>query len=199
VAEVVNEAFVFGRSLAARMQSELPEDYVGSKNLDAYGVLAEYVFLAGHGDYLEIGTWRGASAIVAALTKERFGLGGSVVCVDHFCGYSGQAENSDVIRGQAETTMRDYGACGIEIVQAPSRPFPESLGGRLFSFALIDGDHWGGNPRLDFLEIQGRVQKFIMFDDCDSLHADVISAVIRSAAPPWWASFGAACAILEKR
>jgi len=192
-------AFDYGTALAEKMKSELPDDYVGSKIMETYGALAQMVFDAGKGDYLEIGAWRGASAVIAAKTKEEYGIGGRIVCVDHFRGYINL--DGDMIRAQAEETMQRYGVDDIiDIYQQPSRPFPEVLKARRFMCALIDGDHWNENPWQDFLEIQGLVDKFIMFDDDDVGHPGVQAAVDNAATHPGWRLRykGETCSIVER-
>ena len=193
------KVFYFGKNLATQMKAELPGDYVACFDLGAYGELANMVFMAGSGDYLEIGTWRGTSAIIAAKTKEEYGISGNIVCVDHFKGYTN--ENSALIRSQAEDTMKKYGVFDkIEIFEQPSRPMPLELKTRTFACALIDGNHWKENPYLDFLEIESLVENYIMFDDYDDEHKDVMDAVERASKSENWSlvSTDNSAAVLER-
>jgi predicted O-methyltransferase YrrM len=130
----------------------------------------------GDGNYLELGTWRGASATVAAMTKKLFGRGGRVVCVDHFCGY-----NHEYIGPDAALNMfAKYGVMDmVNVVISASRPFPKTAAGDTFECAFIDADHWGENPYLDFVEVEPMVSRFILMDDCDPQHEDVQEAVKR--------------------
>lgn len=189
--------FDFGKTLASEMKASLPGDYVGCKNLGTYGVLAKMVKRAGKGDYLEIGTWRGASAVVAAKVKEEYGIGGRIVCIDHFRGY----KNLPSVKHEAESTMKKYEVDDmIDIYERASRPLPAELKERRFRCAFIDGDHWGDNPYLDFLEIKDLVTDYIMFDDWDEAHPSVMVAVEKAGNTPGWhiCHSGENCAIVER-
>jgi predicted O-methyltransferase YrrM len=190
---------IYGMKLAEQMKAELPGDYVACKVLQTYDLLDNMVVNAGHGDYLEIGTWRGASAVVAAKAKKRARLSGNIVCVDPFTGYNNIVNPDNVLAQCRETLSRYNVSSRVEIVIAKSRPFPAELEGRRFTCAFIDGDHWGENPYLDFLAIKDRVDGQIMFDDHDVGHPEILEAVKKALTHGWkLAQAGDACAIIER-
>ena len=167
---------IFGEKLAYELKEAYGDHKFLASDPETYGILADMVIQSGDGDYVEIGTWQGASAIVAALTKKRRNLGGRVYCVDHFKGFNGEFHQPGyVTKEDAEKNIVRFGVMDmVEIHEAGSIPFPID---RQFSCAFIDGDHWGDAPYKDFLEIKGRVDKFILMDDYDSDHEDVQNAV----------------------
>lgn len=195
----ISEVMEFARRLADRMKSELPDDHVGCKDFQTYEILAKMVYECGAGDYLEIGTWRGASAIIAARVKQEYGLAGKVYCIDHFKGYERNG-SPNIGEADAVANFKRYGVTRrIEIVNSPSRPFP--LPDRQFECAFIDGDHWGENPYLDFVEIKDRVKRFILMDDHDNEHEDVMKTVVRilQTYPEWKVKeIGNKCLLLGK-
>jgi predicted O-methyltransferase YrrM len=158
----------FGLELATRMKEELPKDTVVCRPIETYGMLAEMVHLSGDGNYVEIGTWRGTSAIIAAKTKQEYGLGGGIFCVDHFRGYTGTFIGTD----DALANFKRYGVDHmISIKIAESRPFP--LNGK-FECAFIDGDHWDLSAYLDFTAIEKQVNRFVLFDDWNDLEGHTV-------------------------
>lgn len=177
----LTEAFEFGYDLAKSMKAILPHYHVASGTLETYGVLAQMVHDAGDALYLEIGTWRGASAIVAACTKIEFGLMGTVYCVDDFGGYrlpEDRAELSVTVFAQCVDNMSKYGVMDkIQFIKQLSRPYPDELWGMQFGSLYIDGDHWGDAPLADFQVYNGHINKYIMFDDDDEKH-DVVQHAI---------------------
>ena len=176
--------FDFGVALARQMKSELPNDYVACYTLEAYGVLADMVYNAGDSDYLEIGTWRGTSAIIAVKVKQEYGKGGGVYCVDDFGGYDKSRKGTgEIVKPQAIANMQAYGTDHrIHIIEQLSRPFPAELEGKRFGCLFIDGDHWNDAPALDFEAYQHCIDEFIMFDDDDDKHPAVQSTVNKTKA-----------------
>jgi hypothetical protein len=134
------------------------------------------------GDHLEIGTMHGGSAIVAALVKREFGFGGNVVCIDPLDGYyTGTRYEFEVdpvtfVPITIETIRENEKRFGVEleIVQARSHPFP--IHDRTFTTAYIDGGHTGDTPILDFINASACTTGFIVFDNCDERHRDVMKA-----------------------
>ena len=118
---------------------------------------SDYVARAGPGDYVEIGTAFGASAILAALTKRVFQIPGEIYCIDNFA--KEKLSPEIVVRN-----ARHFGVDNmIHICVANSHPWP--LGDKKFVFGLIDGDHAGSMPARDFINMNKRVTNYIMFDD----------------------------------
>ena len=141
--------------------------------LNAY-MLELAVLLGGHGDHLEIGTLFGASAIHAALTKKRNGLGGKVVCIDPFesdlLTPTIWAQCND-IAPTVEIVMSNATHFGvddrIEIIQKKSNPLP--FAGQRFATAYIDGDHSVEGVRADWNNLKKIVDVAVLLDD-DKTH-----------------------------
>lgn len=134
----------------------------GITGMDA-AALSRFIIKAGAGDYVEIGTWHGASAILAALTKRVYQIPGEIYCIDSF----GVTHNSS-----AKEVMRNAKIFGVDnmihITVANSHPWP--LGDKTFSFGLIDGCHRGITPFRDFVNMSKRVTNYIMLDDVGLTH-----------------------------
>lgn len=152
----------FGRHIAGMLDLSIRAGITGR---DA-GFLSAYIIGAGAGDYVEIGTWHGASAILAALTKRVYQIPGRVYCIDDF---------RPIHNSSAEEVMANARAFGVDdmihICAAKSYPWP--LGDRTFSFGLIDGDHGGLTPAKDFLNLSKRVSGYIMLDDAGVVHKNI--------------------------
>ena len=132
---------------------------------------------AGNGDHLEIGSMWGGSAIVAALTKKRLGLSGHVVCVDPFrdgdCspGFPGGHPDVNIFWKNMETMgVSDM----VELVCAYSDPWP--LGDRQFASILVDGDHAGDWPLIDWLNSKNHAN-MVIYHDLYPHERDVMYAV----------------------
>jgi len=120
------------------------------------------------GDYVEIGTWFGASALVTALVKKRAGVYGSVTCVDPFGGLDTryyQAHRFATPSKEAVLESADKLEVELEIIAKPSSPWPEELDGRAWTVGYIDGDHRFPHPEKDADTLSNRVTKVLMFDD----------------------------------
>lgn len=136
-----------------------------------------------NGNHLEIGTLHGGSAIVVALLKKHYGYSGRVTCIDPLNGYYADipkwAHETDVVTNVPVTleTIREneqrFGV-SLEIIQAKSNPFP--VRGRSFATAYIDGDHWREAPLIDFINASTVTSDYIVFDNCDQKHPDVMRA-----------------------
>ena len=141
---------------------------------------------SGNGDHLEIGTLFGGSAIAAALMKKELGLDGNVVCLDPLDGfYIGtpiEAPNDPVTKLSINLTtlVENIGRFEVldrlEIIVRRSYPWPVELEKRSFASAYIDGDHWNNIPWLDWLNVKDRVSHFVIFDNYDLEHSDVMTA-----------------------
>ena len=149
--------------------------------------LGKAVLLGGDGHYLEIGTLFGGSALVAALVKKEFCLSGDIFCIDPLDGYYRKKFNSshakddesgiEVSRERLERNFQRFGVLDkLHVFQQESDPLPEGVDKERYSVAFIDGDHWGDAPLADFINIMDLVTRYIVFDNCDSKHPDVVSA-----------------------
>jgi hypothetical protein len=162
---------------------------------DSVAIMAIYALEAGHGDHLEIGTLFGGSAIVVALLKSRHGLDGKVYCVDPLNGYyyTRSGRRIDKISGlRVDRATLDYNAWQfgvedrIEVIEKHSIPWPDELKDNKFVSAYIDGDHWKNAPMEDWENVKDRVSRFVVFDNYDNGHKDVMRACEHAAADPGW-------------
>lgn len=144
-----------------------------------YALLAQCVKFAADGDYLEIGTAFGYSAIMAALTKKEFNLSGNVVCIDPLNGTHDGFEfdpDSPGVPITPETVMENAKRMGVEleIVREKSEPFP--IKNRRFAITFIDGWHADGQPLRDWEAVKEVTDKVVMFHDYDDRNPDVVNA-----------------------
>ena len=185
----LNEAYNAGKLIGQKIANELP---VGRTifGLEDAGILGQMIIHAKHSDHIEIGTFFGGSAILAALIKKEFGMHGQIHCVDPLevrptllaDGPVGKIATSDTLFGNAE-----YFGVSDRIVlhQHLSKPWP--LDGSLrFGTGYIDGDHWHGMPAHDWNVLQGIVSYAIAFDDCAIAKPEVIDAVLEASRDPRW-------------
>ncbi len=123
------------------------------------GILAQCVANC-KGDYLEIGSLYGASAIVAAL----FG-NGHVYCVDIFEPYS----TKPGARPSPELLLQNASNWGAEKKITPFKhrhpPLPAKLEHVRFDIAYIDGDHTHEGSLADWENIEHRVDRYVLFHD----------------------------------
>ncbi len=147
--------------------------YVGTKT-DA-AILAQMIKNAGNGDHLDIGTAWGGSAIIAALTKKRYELNGTVFTVDPL-------ESEDVLVGTTVTpelirwNLREFGIDDrVSFRQIPSQEFE----GKIVS-AYIDGSHKGREAKKDLELVKGLGAKVVIAHDYDSKHLGVTNVIPKS-------------------
>lgn len=121
------------------------------------------------GDYIEIGTWFGASALVVGTVRKKLGISGSITCVDLFT-----RKNPSLYRLHSrenlptpEIVYDSAKQMGIEleIVVSPSFPFPKELYHRTFAIGYVDGDHRYPHPSNDLGSLANRVTRYIAVDD----------------------------------
>lgn len=172
------KAYFFGISIFKEISRLIEGRACG--NAHKAGILAQVVADSGDGDHLEIGTLFGASAILAAVVKEKYNIEGRIICIDPLTGYYGLPKDPESQTvPSAKLVMSNADVFGvrdrIELITELSEPWP--LPSCLFASAYIDGDHKNGQPWRDFLAIQGMVDRYIVFDDLDT--QDVAQAVYR--------------------
>jgi len=156
------------------------------------------------GDYIEIGTWFGASALVTALVKKRAGVYGSVTCVDPFSGPSPLFYRAyrleKPLKEKVEASAEKLGV-KLEIVAKKSDPWPEELTGRAWTVGYIDGDHRYPHPTEDGANLAHKVTQFLVFDDFGPNMKAVQMAVfdLLKQDPAWDLSFVYGnCAVLSR-
>lgn len=129
------------------------------------------------GDYIEIGSAFGGSAIMAAAAMgKRFG---TVYCIDNFLGVN-RLENLDIVYQSFWNNIIHYDLQQRVVAFNQSHPpFPTPIHFHKFSVGLIDGDHLGEGPFKDFLGLDSRVQSFLLFDNAnqDSVERTIEAAI----------------------
>ena len=161
--------------------------------------LARSVQMAGGGNYLEIGSLFGGSAIVASLLMKELGYGGTVYAIDPFDEYYKKTRNDggttvgypvdpvsrvEVTLERALNNARRLGA-DVQFIKgkASVNNLPRDV---QFSVVYIDGDHWNGAPWHDWLLVKDKASRFVIFDNCDHLHKSVEDAVAKAWQDDEW-------------
>lgn len=139
------------------------------------------------GDHLEIGSFYGASAIVAALAKIKSGKTGMIYCVDPY-GYDRQEpvtiQNLKLTPATAANMASKFRAnldlFGVRdrviLIQKPSYPWPSELDGLRFDSVLIDGWHYDETPLQDAQNAVRVANKYIVLDDVISRYPGIMAA-----------------------
>jgi hypothetical protein len=159
--------------------------------------LGKVVHMAGPGDHVEIGTLFGASAIMAALVKEEFGMTGQIYCIDPLTARDPNIqyhEDNERIKNNKEATLEivlenfDKFKVSDRIVMLPqpSVPWPEDLKDHQFVSGFIDGDHFHGMPWQDFLNTRDRVKNFLMIDNFEEAYPEVVIMGVRALSVGGW-------------
>jgi len=161
--------------------------------------LGSMVYLAGDGDHVDIGALYGASAIMAAKVKKRFDLKGTVYAIDPYDPVvrENQAAPQPGMQGQLSATPEEFWKNvdefglkdRIKLIQKRSYPWPEELKDKVFASAYIDGEHSGTGPWDDFLNLRGRVTKYIGCDNYEEEYPDVVSAMQQAMNTEDWFLF----------
>ena len=142
---------------------------------EAAALLMECVAMT-DGDYIEIGSAFGGSAIMAA--KAMAERPGTVYCIDNFLGVN-ILEGSDAVYGAFWSNVIDFGVAQRVVAFNQSHPpFPNPIHFHEFSVGLIDGDHLGEGPLKDFFALDSRVTDYLLFDNANQ---DPIEATIGAA------------------
>ena len=158
--------------------------------------LGSMVAAAGDGHHCDIGTLYGASALTAALVKQKMKFDGLVYCIDPYDKETRDAKikPQDGIQGNVSATpeefwknVDDFGVRDrIRLVQKVSHPWPDELKDVVFASAYIDGDHTGKGPWNDFENLRGRTTGYIGWDNVEESYPDVVAAVLRAADTDDW-------------
>lgn len=161
--------------------------------------LASVIYEAGGGDYLEIGSLFGGTAIMASLILQDLGYAGEVYAIDPFDEYYKGTRNDNGIHVGAPIDPITRKSVTLERAQANAEKMGAKVNfikgkatvdtlpkERSFSVAFIDGDHWNQGPRNDWHLVKSHVDKFIVFDNCDANHPAVEAACREAWADPEW-------------
>ena len=179
----LDEAWEFGSETTRKITAELP---CGISEDDG-SVLAQTVRNAGNGDYLELGTFFGATAILASLTKKEYDLKGEVCCVDDLTFY-GQDRTPATIMNNAEMM-----GASIILNVAKTSPIPFR---RKFNCVFIDASHDVKSVLEDWINVRQVATKYVVFHDYSSAFPGVMNVV--RFADFWPVHISAHMAVLEK-
>jgi hypothetical protein len=158
----LRDGYDYGRHLNKFLRDELGNKLV--QDAHATGLLAQAVVYAGDGDYIEVGSLHGGSAITVAMVKDEFNLTGDIFCID--------PDPRDIYENAEQYDV----ASRIVVHTGYLEDFLGVAQGK-FSCALIDGDHRPPHPLKDFQLLKGRITKYCVFDDYDKSELGVQRAV----------------------
>jgi hypothetical protein len=180
-------AYEYGYKMGMVIDGRI-EGIYASRNREKHGLLAQSIRLAGDGDHLEVGTLYGASAILAAMTKKKYGLKGAVWCVDPFV-------DADIDPSIKELTdykvslvrvLNNASTMGVNVI--PKKvPFSEyDIEGVKFASAYIDGDHTYEGVKHDWEKAAPHVDSVVMFDDYNDPRFPGVQKFIDELDDPEW-------------
>ncbi|GAF92084.1 unnamed protein product [marine sediment metagenome] len=145
----------------------------------AGNLLMEYVEKT-EGDYIEIGSAFGGSAIMAGLAMGD--RPGTVFCIDPFMGTN--EFELDMRLTVFWSNIQNWGIKQRVIAfRHVHPPFPVSIHFHKFSVGLIDGDHHQLAPFRDFIALNDRVTDYLLFDNTEK---DAVSETITVASSRGW-------------
>jgi hypothetical protein len=182
----LEEAYHYGIEAYQEIEDTLERTIIFSHDA---GVLAQVIYNALHSDHVEIGTFYGGTAILAALIKKRFSMHGKIYCVDPLECRPSMLE--DRVTGEYATmaaVMENARKFGVDdrIVLVPRMSYPWPLEDKTFGTGYIDGDHWNGMPLNDWNSLKRCVKHAIVFDDYIQGKPEVLQAVGVAAQDPEW-------------
>jgi predicted O-methyltransferase YrrM len=182
----LRDGYYYGRYLNKELRQVLGNKLV--QDSEATGLLSQAVEYAGDGDYIEIGSLHGGSAITVALVKKQFNLEGDIFCIEP----------------NPRSILENAKLCGVEdrIKIIKSYSYEINLGDSKFTCGLIDGDHRPQHPITDWDLLSKKVSKYIIFDDFDRSERGVELGVryVLEGYPEWLpVQIRNAIAIFERR
>lgn len=182
----LRDGYYFGRRLNEELKSILGNKLVQDSH--ATGLLAQTIVYAGHGDYIEIGSLHGGSAITVALVKKEFNLTGDIFCIE--------PHPRKILQNAKEFGVRER----ILTFKKTSEEMNwDNFTG--FNCGLIDGDHRYPHPSQDWDRLKPLVSNYILFDDCDKSEIGVVDGVEQAIIAIDWrlVHFSNAIAIFENQ
>lgn len=124
------------------------------------------------GDYIEIGSEFGGSAVMAGMAMKHTSQAGIIFCIDPF-GTKNELEAPDKKYHAFWQNIIHYDLHRRTIAFKQFHPpWPAAIQFRLFAIGFIDGNHSSGAPLADFKALQSRVIKYIMFDNAEKEEVD---------------------------
>lgn len=199
----LTEAYEYGVEATRHIIKDIPHGRCILNPHDG-GLIAQAISDAKHADHVEIGTFYGGSAILAAMVKNHFSLHGTIYAVDPLdrrsdllpdLGVGGTTSARKVMSNAEYFNVEGR----ISLITQYSRPWP--LVGRTFATGYIDGDHWHGLPLSDARALMECVGLYILFDDYMHLKPEVIEAAhFVNQHPDWrFVHISGLTAVLRKR
>jgi hypothetical protein len=87
----------------------------------------------------------------------------------------------------------------VTVIPAKSDPFPVPPQAR-YDSALIDGDHSYAVALLDWQHVKAVVNRYVIFDNLDKKHPDVVRVFVEACNDPDWRPvlLFDICGVLEK-
>jgi len=163
----LDNAYIFGAEKTKEIDKTI-EGICGSPPDDG-AIFAQAVRNAGDGDYLEMGTLFGASAILASLTKKKYGIKGDVYAVDDLVMIGNERNEASI--------MRNARLMGADIILkvAKTQPFPYP--DKKFNCILIDAGHDICSCLLDWISAKSVATKYVIFHDYIPSYPGVMSVV----------------------
>jgi len=187
--KIYPEAFEVIKELGDKFKSGEFEGRVADNGINL-ALLASMVANTGDGNHIEIGTLFGASAITVGLMKRKLGLKGDLYLIDPFdedarkkdirlTNKNGQEGDQSLLVATPEQLENNMALFDLEytLVQEYSDPWPEQLNDLTFATAYVDGDHLHDTPYKDYLNLRGRVESYIGFDNYEEGYPDVMGGV----------------------
>lgn len=175
--------YVLADTLRKEMVRGKPEDDGGY-----LPKLGQIVALGGVGDYLEIGTGFGASAIMAGIVKADLKQDGEIICIDPYprpenapADYTGP-KPQDLADNAAQFKVSGK----ITLIPSAGHPLPGELAEKKFPVIFIDGNHDGMTPWLDFLAIRPIATRFVCFGGFEECFPGVMVAALRALSIGGW-------------
>jgi len=137
------------------------------------------------GDYAEIGSAWGGSAVMAGMAMEAVGRPGIIVCVDPF-GKETELEGINQRLQQFWKMMIHYGIQQrVFAFKQHNPPFPLAAYYHTYSVSLIDGNHYGDSPTDDFNVFAKRTTDYILFDNAEIIDVAYVIDEVFEKADDW--------------
>lgn len=124
------------------------------------------------GDYIEIGSLAGGSAVMAA--KAMGERPGTVYCIEPFIGMNALEGLDPLFKSFWENMLHYNVEQRIVLFNQYTPPFPMPIHFHRFSVGLIDGNHLGDWPAKDFMELDSRVTDFLLIDNAEMEYVERI-------------------------
>lgn len=165
------------RELAQEIIDKFPQGHSALTNRAMLGIEAGAILMEcvnkSSGNYIEIGSAVGGSAIMAGIAMSN--RAGNVFCIDPFGG-NNELDGPDVVLQQFWFNIVQAGLQQRVIAfKQYHPPFPLPIWYHTFSVGLVDGCHVAGAPLVDFKQLDKRVTKYLLFDNVEK--KDVLDAV----------------------